>query len=339
VNDRPYAQIHHADAAGMVDGSRDRLSVLAEQQASLRRVATLVARGVSPSEVFSAVADEIVQCVNANAAVHRLDGDTLTIVAVAGFDSGAPSTPIVGETFPVFGSDDDNIAAMVLRTGKAARMDSHQNVAGPIAARLRKLGLDSVVAAPIIVEGGVWGFASVGAPERLPSDTEERLGDFAELVATAIANAATRDELQASRDRSQALAEQQAALRRVAMLVAQGVSTSEVFGAVAEEMVRCLHVENASVMRYESGHTAVVLAVAALEPKIEVSAKAIGTRVTLEGDNTPMMTLRTGRPARMESFENATGSLAETLRGMGLCSGVSVPIDVGGRVWGTASAG
>jgi signal transduction histidine kinase len=191
----------------LAEAAAERARVLAAQQAALRRVATLVARGSSPSAVFAAVADEMVRCVNANAAVHRLEGDTLSIVAVAGFDPGASSTPVIGESFPVFGSDDDNIAAMVLRTGKAARVDSHQNAAGPIAARLRKLGLDSVVAAPIIVEGGVWGFASVGAPERLPSDTEERLGDFAELVATAIANAAARDELIASRARIVAAAD------------------------------------------------------------------------------------------------------------------------------------
>jgi signal transduction histidine kinase len=181
--------------------TRDELAVLAEQQAALRRVATLVARGVNPSEVFSAVADEMVRCVNANAAVHRLEGDTLIIVALAGFDPGAPSTPVVGESFPVFGSDDDNVAAVVIRTARAARVDSHENAAGPLAARLRELGLDSVVAAPIIVDGSTWGLASVGAPKRLPPNTEERLCDFADLVATALANAATRDELIASRAR------------------------------------------------------------------------------------------------------------------------------------------
>jgi signal transduction histidine kinase len=111
---------------------------------------------------------------------------------------------------------------------------------------------------------------------------------------------------------------------------------------VAEEMARCMHVENASVMRYESDTAAAVLAVAALEPRFtrtQVITEMVGTRLTLEGDNTAMMVLRTGRPARMESFENATGSLAETVRGMGLCSGVSVPIVVSGRLWGTAGAG
>ena len=63
MNDRPYAQNRHADA-GMADGSRDRLSVLAEQQAALRRVAMLVAGGANPSDVFAAVAEELARCLH-----------------------------------------------------------------------------------------------------------------------------------------------------------------------------------------------------------------------------------------------------------------------------------
>jgi hypothetical protein len=74
----------------------------------------------------------------------------------------------------------------------------------------------------------------------LPSDTEERLGEFAELVATAIANAVARDELQANRDKLAQLADLQAALRRVATLVARGVPASELFSTVAEELARAL---------------------------------------------------------------------------------------------------
>ncbi|HEX3545225.1 MAG TPA: PAS domain S-box protein [Mycobacterium sp.] len=170
-------------------------------------------------------------------------------------------------------------------------------------------------------------------------DVTERRREQDALHQAQAAVEASRDELSVVVEQQAALAEQQTALRRVTMAIAQGASPSEVFAAVAEEMAQCLHVENASVMRYESGNAAVVLAVAALGPRTEVLTEAVGTRLTLDGDNTAMMTLHTGRPARMESFENATGSLAEAVRGMGLCSGVSVPIVVGGRVWGTAGAG
>jgi signal transduction histidine kinase len=74
---------------------------------------------------------------------------------------------------------------------------------GSIAARLRDMALNCTVAAPIIVDGRVWGMAAVGSsePEPLPADTEARLGNFADLIATAIANAATRGELIVSRAR------------------------------------------------------------------------------------------------------------------------------------------
>jgi signal transduction histidine kinase len=106
----------------------------------------------------------------------------------------------VGMRFTLEG---DNVAALVLRTGRPARMDSHDNAAGSAAAQIRELDLRSAVGAPIIVDGHLWGVAAVASlrPEPLPPDTETRVGDFTELVATAIANAATHTELTASRAR------------------------------------------------------------------------------------------------------------------------------------------
>jgi GAF domain-containing protein len=90
------------------------------------------------------------------------------------------------------------------------------------------------------------------APEPLPEDTAARLARFTELLATAIANAESREALAR-------LAEQQAALRRIATLVARGTSPSEVFAAVAEEMARCLGTTDAEVFRYEPDGGAVVV--------------------------------------------------------------------------------
>jgi signal transduction histidine kinase len=185
--------------------TRDQLRDLAEQQAALRRVATLVAQGVSPPEVFAAVANETARCLDAsNVGVMRVDGDTLTILALAQVDRGMQPAPVVGERLTVEG---DNVAAMVLRTGRAARIDSPSNATGSIAERVAGLGLTSLAAIPIIVGGRIWGLIGVASPDLLPADTEKRMGDFADLVATAIANAATRDELIASRARIVAAAD------------------------------------------------------------------------------------------------------------------------------------
>src|SRR6202022_4579795 len=114
-------------------------------------------------------------------------------------EPGAKKMP-VGQRFSLEG---DNVAAMVLHTGRPVRMDSHAHAAGPAAAEIRELGLQDGVGAPITVDGRLWGVAAVGSwrPEPLPPDTEGRVGDFADLVATAIANAQTHAQLTASRAR------------------------------------------------------------------------------------------------------------------------------------------
>ncbi|MBV9091964.1 MAG: GAF domain-containing protein [Mycobacteriaceae bacterium] len=331
---REQEQLRHTQA--MLEAGRDQLAELATQQAALRRVATLVARGVSPEEVFSAVAEEMGRCLNvAGAAISRYDGDAITMLALADVAPEIREIVGIGERFPLHG---DNVSTRVLRTGRAARMDSQDNATGPIADRMRQLGVRSLVAVPIIVGGRVWGTATAGSagPEPLPLDTEARIADFTDLVATAIANAAAGSELQDSRDNLRVLATQQAALRRVATLVAQGVGSSEVFSAVAEEMARCLNVGSAAVLQYESDGAAMIVATYAEpgEPFIPV-----GERVTLEGDSVAAMVLKSGRPARMDTFVGAEGSLAARLREMGMQSRVGAPIVVNERLWGVAVVG
>jgi signal transduction histidine kinase/uncharacterized protein YoaH (UPF0181 family) len=329
----PETEARVADFAELVAtaianaAARDELRELAEQQAALRQVATLVAQGVGSSEVFSAVAEQMARCLHVgNAAVCRFEGDEVAVVAVSHFEPGIKNAPVVGERFPLEG---DNFATRVFRTGRAALQDDSEweNAPGLIAARLREVGLGRYVGVPIIVDGRVWGMASVGALEQLPPDTEVRLGDFAELVATAIANAAARDELRE-------LAEQQAALRRVATLVARGVGSAELFNAVADEMALCLHVENAAVMRYEPDGTGIF--VSGHYERWPNNGSPVGERFSLEGDNIPARVLDSGRAARMDDHDNATGTLASLAREQGLRCVVGVPILVDGRVWGTA---
>src|SRR6185312_7918236 len=177
------------------------LGVLAQLQAALRQVATLVARGVDPSDVFSAVTTELARCLGVRYSAlwcYQSDG-TATLLAALNEDPVLTKMS-VGDRISLEG---DSISSMVLRTGRAARIDSFESATGSAAARFRELGLRGAVGAPIVVGGGVWGAAVVGSsrPEPLPPDTEARVGDFADLVATAIANAQAHSELTASRAR------------------------------------------------------------------------------------------------------------------------------------------
>ena len=185
---------------------RREAEMLAGQQAALRGVATLVARAVPPSEVFTAVAEELAQCVGVHhSALVRYESNGAAIVLAARDEPGSKKMR-VGKQFSFQG---DSVAAIIRRTGAAARLDSHDEVSGADAKYISNLGLHSGVGAPIVVNGRLWGAAVVGSltPEPLPLDTEARVGDFADLVATAIANAETRSELTASRARIVAAAD------------------------------------------------------------------------------------------------------------------------------------
>ncbi len=176
----------------------ERVSELADQQGALRRVATQIAEGRSPTDVLSSVADEVAAVLHVrNAGLVRYEpGGTATLVAA--HDEPGLTAVAVGTTFPL---DGDDVIAMVRTTGRPARMDTHAD--GSAAALVRDLGLHACVGVPITVDGQLWGAMIVGTsgPDALPADTEACLTDFAELIATAIANAHARAELVASRAR------------------------------------------------------------------------------------------------------------------------------------------
>jgi signal transduction histidine kinase len=172
---------------------------IADEQAALRRVATLVARGVGPDLVFAAVAEEVATLIGTdNTAIVRFEPDGEATV-MGGYAS--PHSPL-GSRGRL---DPRSAMASVQATGHAARRD----VDDPTWASGPETTSGAAVAGPIVVEGRVWGAIGVGSRrERLPQDTEQRLADFTELVATAIANAASRNELTMSRARIVAAADQ-----------------------------------------------------------------------------------------------------------------------------------
>jgi sugar diacid utilization regulator len=159
----------------------------------LRRVATLVARRVEPSEVFDVVTNEMCRYVPADCAgLWRYETSGEIIVVAAAADPAALARWPVGTRTPVEGN---TLATLVQRSGRPARIDSYDNVAGPIAARVRAVGVRAAVGVPIIVDGRVWGLVAFGSvqPGAMPADTEVRIGRFAELIAAAVA-AGYRDE-------------------------------------------------------------------------------------------------------------------------------------------------
>jgi signal transduction histidine kinase len=121
-----------------------------------------------------------------------------------------------------------------------------------------------------------------------------------------------------------------AALRRVATLVAQQPSTAEVFAAVTEEAGRVLGVQTANLMRVETPELAVIVA-GWSEGAAHVP---VGSTGVLDGRGLVGKVLDTGRPSRVDDFDEVGGAVAASLRSLGLRSGVAGPVVVGGRIWG-----
>ena len=193
---------------------RDRVELarLAEEQAALRRVATLVARGASPAEVFETVAAEVARLLGSDfSLVGRYEADgTLTHIA-------SHPLELLSQLGPRTVLDGDDLASVVHRSGEPNSI-SYDDAPGPVAALARELGVRCAVGAPILVDDQIWGVMAAGwaLPGKASSEAAERTAEFTELVATALANTESRNEITR-------LAEEQAALRRVATLVAEAL--------------------------------------------------------------------------------------------------------------------
>ena len=305
--------------------SREALAELADEQAALRRVATLVAQGAPPRDVFGAAAEEV-------ARVFSLSPETSDVATVVRFDPG-PEFVLVGMSKTIDGlplesawqPKDLYASTRVSRTGRSARVDAQEldPVDDADAEALRRQRLLSQVGSPIVVDGRLWGAMTINAYEELPADTEERLEKFTELAATAIANSDSRDAIAR-------LANEQASLRRVATLVARDAPSAEVFDAVATEVGKLFNTDITIVGRFNGDGTATAIG------NWSASGRGVpvGTRSEIGGRNVLTIVAETGKPARMDGYDDASGEAAEIARRHGWRSSIAAPIVVEDRLWG-----
>ncbi|WP_326829233.1 DUF4118 domain-containing protein [Streptosporangium sp. NBC_01755] len=181
--------------------SRDELRRIAQEQATLRRVATLVARGISSTELFNAVACEMGSLMQADhVSVSRYDPGHTTVVGSWSLREDINEVMPLGSQWPI---NETVISGMVLRTGRPARITNYAETSGMIMKLARDMGVTSALGSPVIVDGSLWGvvLAFYSRWEPRLEGAEERMTDFTELIATAISNAQARADLAASRTR------------------------------------------------------------------------------------------------------------------------------------------
>ena len=328
--------------------AREQLAQLASEQAALRRVATMVAQEPPPAEVFAAfarapaseqlfsiVAREVASVLDVPGVIvtrYEPDGTAVTVGEAFGPDLASAEQFLgIGTPMP---PDPGTLTALVLDTHEPARVDDLSTSPGTVGEVARAAELGSGCAGPIVVNGAVWGkmcvFSRLGTV--LPAGTENRLRDFIDLIATAIANYEARAELAASEARAGELADEQAALRRVATLVARGVSPDEMFSAVTNEMAQLFGSPQACVGRFQPDGSAMVV----VGVSDGTRGIPIGSRWELEDYMASTGVYRTGRPVRVEQsdLEHVSGPMADVLREIGAVSNVGAPIVVEGRQWG-----
>ena len=156
---------------------------------------------------------------------------------------------------------------------------------------------------------------------------QRRPVEFTALVDTAIATTKARAK-------ATVLAQEQAALRRVAELVARESSSQEIFQAVTEEAARVFDTEAVGLLRCESDGTATLVA----QSQTPWDPPPLGTRLTLDGDNVVVQVVRTRQAARADDWADASGAVAAMAGVLGVRSSVATPVLVAGRIWGVMIA-
>ena len=290
-----------ATAIANAEGEK-KLRELADTQAALRRLATLIAQGEPPEAVFAATTRE---------ALRHFGGGTARLIR---YEPDGTSTPLanegttgphvrVGERWE--GYPPTGLTATVRRTGRAAYVDDYREIPG---------------GEPYVREGlechgrhtDTRQRRAMGSDRRrvghgpLPRDTGHRMTDFTDLVATAVANAQDRAALEASRDELARLVREQAALHRVATLVARAVPPGA--GVRSGDRLAAASPDFTLMSRYDQHDAAMIVSAWTISG---ADPAPVGTRLSLGGNDVHTLVLQTGRSARLDDYSKASGMAAD----------------------------
>ncbi len=292
---------------------------LVEEQSALRRIATLVAEGASEVDLIAAVTSEIGRLFGSQTA-NTLRWEEGTFRVIGDWNSDPTLEAYTGR---VYESGGDTVTARVVEAAAPARIDSLDDLSSDFAReQWLQLGVQAAIGAPIVVDGELWGIiatARTSPSDPFPPHAEHRLGDFAALVAQAIANLDARREMAA-------LADEQAALRRVATLVAAGRPQPEILEAVTSEVGQLYRAHDVGVVKSEGvPNEAVVVAGWSAGAELELSAGAL---YHPGPGSATMQALEAGLPSRAE----------ETSPELDSRFAIAAPVIVNARILGALTA-
>ena len=177
-------------------------------------------------------------------------------------------------------------------------------------------------------------FLSYSGPRRFSVVEHQAARGLANLAALALANARLHAEAMAMAAENEALAAEQAALRRVATAVASD-EPQEVFSLVGEEVARLLGADGGAVVRFDGGSRGVLIGSWATG---DLPLRLLGVGLPLAGESASARVYRTGRAARIEDYRALDAQTAHVMETLPYRSGLAVPIRVGSTLWGAVAA-
>jgi signal transduction histidine kinase len=201
--------LRHMEGRFIASGDNEFLAVIRDvserkrhevEQQALHRVALAVAGERRPEGIFDVVTEEVGRVLGAHSAnLLRYEEGGVSVIVGRWSEPGVYTGP-VGERSPAKAGTSTQI---VYTTGRPVRLGLDDGVEPGFAYYLRKIGANSIIAAPITVTGRLWGMitARLTPPSVFPEGAEERLNGFARLVSVALANEEAREQLAASRAR------------------------------------------------------------------------------------------------------------------------------------------
>lgn len=306
--------------ATQIDGLRPAVA----EQAALRRVATLIARGATRARVYEAATAEVGRLMPSS------DANLLS------FEGGGMATMIgrwnehdgYVEIQARLAVGTGTLAQLISESGRPSRITNYGESRGPLADMIRGWGWRSSVGAPVVVDAELWGLTAVGSrtSRQLPAGTEDRLAAFTELLAIAIAN-------EQNRERLEQLVAEQGALRRVAELAVHDAPPSRVLDAVVTEASRLVGVGFTTLLRFEPDGATEVVAIHDPPPGVTV-----GMRAPKGGDGASQRVWRTGRTARVDDLSGTPGAWPKVASGHGFSSSAAAPVRAEDRLWGVLVA-
>ena len=184
----------------------------------------------------------------------------------------------------------------------------------------------------------VWNTAHGSGPFVRASITHSLLASqlFVAVAAlTSLVLAAVTAERSVSERAQAELAAEQAALRRIATLVAGEAESERVFEQVTAEAARSVGALAASLARFDDDGMVTFVGGWSKSGKL---AFPVGSRAGYEGTGVLAAVRDTGQPQRIDRYDGRTGEVVERFRSFGYGSAAAAPVKLGGETWGALVA-